>query len=89
MMTKEDIEARIKEVRQSFDDVVFRSQQLDNGSWVIIMRGGLTADNPTDYMDNAVSVLVKHELYNEFIESYLDNPWIRIIIFGFNNILFQ
>ena len=53
------------------------------------MRGGLTADNPTDYMDNAVSILVKHELYNEFIESYLDNPWIRIIIFGFNNILFQ
>ena len=43
-------------------------------------------DDPSDYMDNAVSVLVDHELHNEFIENYLDNPWVRIIIFDFNNI---
>ena len=43
-------------------------------------------DNPSDYMDNAVSLFVNHELHNEFIEKFLDNPWVRIIIFDFNNI---
>ena len=44
-------------------------------------------DNPFDYMNDAVSVLVDHELHNEFIEKFLDNPWVRIIIFDFNSII--
>lgn len=43
-------------------------------------------DDPSDYMDNAVSLFVNHELHNEFIEKFLDNPWVRIIIFDFNDI---
>lgn len=89
MMTEKKIEARIKEVKQSFNDVVFRIQELDNGSWVVIMRGGLEAENPTEYMNNAVYTLVRDELHNEFIEKFLDNPWIRIIIFNFNGITFK
>ena len=87
-MTKENIQARINELKQSYNDVAVRYEELDNGSWIVILRGGLGKDNPTKYMNDVVSHLVKNELYNEFIESYLDNPWIRIIIFGFNEILF-
>lgn len=85
-MTQEEINRRIANVKEQFPDVVFRYKELDNGSFVCIMRGGLMQDDPSDYMDNAVSVLVDHELHNEFIENYLDNPWVRIIIFDFNNI---
>lgn len=85
-MTEQEIIRRIKSVKKQFSDVVFRYQELDNGSFVCIMRGGLEQDDPSDYMDNAVSVFVDHELHNEFIEKYLDNPWIRIIIFNFNSI---
>lgn len=86
IMTQEDIIRRIANVKEQFPDVVFRCQELDNGSFVCIMRGGLMQDNPSDYMDNAVSLFVNHELHNEFIEKFLDNPWVRIIIFDFNNI---
>lgn len=85
-MTQEEINRRIANVKERFHDVVFRCQELDNGSFVCIMRGGLIQDDPSDYMDNAVSAFVNHELHNEFIEKYLDNPWVRIIIFDFNNI---
>lgn len=87
-MTKKDIETRINEVKHSYNDVVFNYQSLGNGSWVVIMRGGLMSDDPADYMNQAVSSFVKDELHNEFIEKFLDNPWIRIIIFDFNEISF-
>ncbi len=85
-MTQEEINKRIANVKEKFPDVVFRYQELDNGSFVCIMRGGLMQDDPSDYMDNAVSLFVNHELHNEFIEKFLDNPWVRIIIFDFNDI---
>jgi hypothetical protein len=37
-------------------------------------------------MDCAVSEYVQQTMYNEFVEIFLDNPWIRVIIFGINNI---
>ena len=85
-MTRTEIERRIRNVNERYPDVVFNYQDLGDGAFVCIMRGGLIQDDPTTYMDNAVSVLVDGELYNEFIEKYLDNPWVRIIIFGFNSI---
>lgn len=85
-MTRTEIIKRIKRVKNQFPDVVFRYKELDNGSFVCIMRGGLGQDDPSDYMNNAVSVFVDQELHNEFIEKCLDNPWVRIIIFDFNSI---
>lgn len=88
-MTQEEINRRIESVKADYPDVVFKCQELENGSFVCIMRGGLTQDNPSNYMDNAVSVFVHHELYNEFIEKHLDNPCVRIVIFEFNNIVLR
>ena len=85
-MTQEDINNRVKNVKRQYPDVVFRCQELDNGAFVCIMRGGLTNDDPSSYMDSVVSEFVGEELYNEFIEEFLDNPWVRIVIFDFNNI---
>ena len=85
-MTQQEINSRIANVKAQFPDVVFRCMELENGSFVCIMQGGLNQDDPSVYMDTAVSVFVNNELHNEFIEKFLDNPWIRIIIFEFNNI---
>ena len=85
-MIQKDINKRIEIVKKRFSDVVFRCQELDNGSFVCIMRGGLMQNDPSEYMNNAVSLFVNHELHNEFIEKFTDNPWVRIIIFDFNNI---
>lgn len=53
---------------------------------VTILRGGLNTDNPTAIMNAAVSKYVGSTGYNEFVEIYLDNPWIRVIISGINEL---
>lgn len=53
---------------------------------VTILRGGLNTDNPTAIMNDAVSKYVGSTGYNEFVEIYLDNPWIRVIISGINEL---
>lgn len=88
-MKQEEINARVANVKKLYSDVVFKCQELDNESFVCIMRGGFKQADPTEYMDNAVSLFVGNELHNEFIEKFIDNPWDRIIIFGFNDISFK
>lgn len=51
-----------------------------------MLRGGFGSDNPKYYMDCVVSEYVQQTMYYEFVEIFLDNPWIRVIIFGINNI---
>lgn len=85
-MKQEEINVRVDRVKEQYPDVVFKCQKLDNGSFVCILMGGLKQDDPTEYMDNVVSLFVDNESHNEFIEKFLDNPWVRIIIFGFNDI---
>ncbi len=56
---------------------------------VAILRGGLGTDNPKEIMDNAVSTYVEKKPYNEFIEIFLDNPWVRVIVSGINELDYQ
>ena len=69
-----------------FSDVEIFEKELAQGVFIALLRGGFTAANPKLYMDNVVSEYVGQSMYNEFVEIFLDNPWIRIIIFGINNI---
>lgn len=54
-----------------------------------IIRGGLNTDNPTAIMNNAVSKYVANKGYNEFVEVHLDNPWVRVIIGGINDLKYE
>ena len=65
-------------------------QKLDGGKGTLsIICGGLNAENPKSFMDEVVSRYVKEEMYNEFIEIFLDNPYVRVIITGINEIEFK
>ena len=70
----------------NYPDVEIFEKPLASGVFIAILRGGFNSDNPKLYMDNAVSEYVNNTMYNEFVEIFLDNPWIRVIIFGINNI---
>lgn len=37
-------------------------------------------------MEAAVSAYVEHTVYNKFTEISNDNPYVRVLIFGFNNL---
>ena len=56
---------------------------------VTILTGGFTQQNPGAYMDEVVRKYTKDTLYNQFVESHLDMPWIRVIISGINGINFE
>lgn len=56
---------------------------------VAILRGGLNTDNPTEIMDNAVSKYVDRALHNQFIEIHLDNPWVRVVVSGINDLKYD
>jgi hypothetical protein len=43
-------------------------------------------DDPTVALDRAVATYVGHEGYNEFIDANMDNPWVRVIIKGINDL---
>ena len=88
-MGDKEITTRIESIRQRYKDVKCKQVVLGNGAYVVILRGGFQSSNPQQYMDNVVSELVGKDSYNEFIEKFLDNPWVRIIIFDFNNIVFE
>lgn len=88
-MGNKEITTRIESIRKRYKDVKCKQVVLGNGAYVVILRGGFQSSNPQQYMDNVVSELVGKDSYNEFIEKFLDNPWVRIIIFDFNNIAFE
>lgn len=53
---------------------------------IAILRGGLGADNPVSYMDEAVSKFVEGNLHNQFIEVHLDNPYVRVVVSNINEL---
>lgn len=71
---------------------IFEQDLTKNGTKVgkvAILRGGLNTDNPTALMNSAVSDYVGTTGFNEFVEIYLDNPWVRVIVSGINDLDFK
>ncbi len=56
---------------------------------IAILRGGLNSDNPIAVMNNAVSQYVERELHNQFVEIHMDNPWVRVILSGINELEYE
>lgn len=51
---------------------------------IAILRCGSSEGNPTEVINAAVKKYVGVKGYNEFVEIYLDNPWIRVVVGGIN-----
>ncbi len=72
------------------NNIEIAEQELKKGDKVVgkvaILRGGLNTDNPTAIMNDAVSTYVQNKGYNEFVEIFLDNPWVRVVVGGINDL---
>lgn len=66
-----------------YKDVQIKEFHVENGGVIAILRGGI--NKPKSYMDNVVSEYVGHAMHNQFIEIFLDNPYVRVIVTGINN----
>lgn len=47
---------------------------------VAVLCGGLQEENPEAYLIEASKYLMDGDSYNEYVEEYLDNPWVRVLI---------
>ena len=53
---------------------------------IAILKGGIGASNPKAVMDKAVDKYVAYEPYTQFVDIHLDNPWVRVVIKGINDV---
>ncbi len=54
------------------------------GKIAVLMYIG--AEDPVVELDSAVSAYVGHSNHAQFIDINMDNPWVRVIIYGMNEI---
>jgi hypothetical protein len=67
------------------NDIIYQEVSTSNQKvkvGILIYRG---ADDPAKHLNAAVRAYVGREGYNEFIDANMDNPWIRVIIKGIND----
>ena len=57
-------------------------------SKIVFLFANPEIENPRPIMESAVQHVIEGSLYNAFIDSHLDNPWIRIVVVGINNLSF-
>lgn len=65
-----------------YDDVQI-CEITEGDKKISIIRGGI--NKPKSYMDKVVREYTRGELHNQFIEIFLDNPYVRIIVSGIND----
>ena len=76
------------------NNVLIFEQDLKNnneesvGKMVIIV-GGVGQDNPKAIVDNAVREYVGENRCSQFVDMHLDNPWVRIVVKGINDIDYE
>lgn len=81
---------RIKKLKSQgkYLDLQYSVHSLGNGACVCILRGGFNNPNPEKYMESVVLAIVQNDMYNLFVESNLDIPNVKVIIFDLDNIPF-
>lgn len=82
--------AKKKSIKYEYYEVPDNGQ-LPQGVSVAFLRGGFGAENPKYFMDLAVRDYLEKKgdpMYNEFIEIFLDNPYLRVIVTGINDMPF-
>jgi len=72
---------------------IYEQQLLDEKEQAVgkmaVLRVAPQIQDPESIMTKAVTKYVGNNPYNEFVEIYLDNPWIRVIIGGINKLDFE
>jgi len=59
---------------------------------VVILVGGLHTQTPNSYMKKVVRKITKMvgtDRYTEYIDSHLDNPWVRVLVFDIDSLPFD
>lgn len=75
-----------------FEQELFGKDELGKKNKVgriAIIVGGTQSANPKGVIDEAVQQYVGNKPFCQFTEIHLDNPWVRIVISGINDIQYE
>jgi hypothetical protein len=64
----------------------FRQTKTDNGRTTTAIFIYTGPGDPVPPLKEAVALYVKHKGYHEFIDANMDNPWVRVVISGLNEL---
>lgn len=68
-----------------FEDIVIRHHKINNKSSLAIFTY-IGQGDPVSNLKDVIYDYTRGKSYNEFIDSHLDNPWIKVIIIGINDL---
>jgi hypothetical protein len=67
------------------EDVIYQELLSQDGRIQVGILIYIGSGDPVRYLNEAVHLYVRNEGFNEFIDANMDNPWIRVIIKGIND----
>lgn len=71
-------------------EVEIYEQAIDNGHGnIAILKANQYSTHPDELLDKAVLQYVGNKPYNQFVDIREENPWVRIVITGINNISYK
>jgi hypothetical protein len=66
-------------------DIIYQEAETNNKKIKVGILIYVGSGDPVKPLNEAVHLYVRNEGYNEFIDANMDNPWIRVIIKGIND----
>jgi len=66
-------------------DIIYQEAETTNKKVKIGILIYTGTGDPVKHLNEAVNQYVGNEGYNEFIDANMDNPWVKVIIKGIND----
>lgn len=66
-------------------DIIYQEAKTGNPKVKVGILLYTGSGDPVKHLNEAVHLYVQNEGYNEFIDANMDNPWVRVIIKGIDN----
>lgn len=67
-------------------DIIFQEANTSTKKVKVGILSYIGSGDPVKHLNEAVNLYVKNEGYNEFIDANMDNPWVRVIVKGINDL---
>ena len=67
-------------------DVIYKEALSNDNKVKVGILIYVGPEDPVSHLNSAVHNYVRREGYNEYIDANMDNPWVRVIIKGLNEI---
>lgn len=88
-LSPEFVVQKIPVRNEAFEKVRIYEKILENNGKMAIFLADANIVNPNEFLDFIVHRYVRDRKFNQFTDIRNDNPWVRIVITGINNLEFN